>query len=126
MARVFSKIDLRSSYHQVRVKEEDIPKIDFRTRYGHYEFLVMSFKLTNVAAVFMDTMNRVFHEYFDQFTVVFLDDILIYSKTLEEHEEHLWKALERLQREKLYAKLEKYKFWLDRVSSSDTSFLVKE
>jgi hypothetical protein len=110
---VFSKINLRSGYHQVRVKEEDIPKTAFRTRYGHYEFLVMSFRLTNVPAVFMDMMNRVFHDYLDQFTVVFIDDIMIYSKMLEEHGEHLLKAFERLRREQLYAKLEKCKFWLD-------------
>jgi hypothetical protein len=103
-ARVFSKVDLRSGYHQVRVKEEDIPKTAFRTR---YEFLVMSFGLTNAPAVFMDTMNRVFHDYLDQFTVVFIDDILIYSKMSEEHKEHLRKVLERLRSEKLYAKLEK-------------------
>jgi hypothetical protein len=115
-AREFSKVDLCSSYHQVRVKEEGIPKIAFRTRYRHYEFLVMSFRLTNVPAVFMDTMNRVFHDYLDQFTVFFIDDILMYSRTPEEHEEHLWKLLERLQREKLYAKLEKCKFWLNSVS----------
>jgi hypothetical protein len=115
-ARVFSKVDLRLGYHQVRVKEEDIPKIAFRTRYGQYEFLVMSFGLTNVPAVFMDTMNRVFHDYLDQFTVVFIDDILIYSKTSEEHEEHLRKVLERLRSEKLYAKLEKCEFWLDSMS----------
>jgi hypothetical protein len=113
---VFSKVDLRSSYHQVRVKEEDIPKIAFRTRYGHYEFLVMSFGLTNAPAVFMDMMNIVFHDYLDQFTIVFIDDILIYSRTPEEHEEHLRKALERLWSEKLYAKLEKCEFWLDNVS----------
>jgi hypothetical protein len=115
-ARVFSKIDLRSGYHQVRVKEEDIPKTAFRTRYGHYEFLVMSFGLTNAPTVFMDTMNRVFHDYLDQFTIVFIDDILIYSRTSKEHEEHLRKVLERLRNEKLYAKLEKCEFWLDSVS----------
>ena len=107
---MLSKVVLRSGYHQVRVKEEDIPKTAFRTRYGHYEFLVMSFELTNALAVFMDTMNKVFHDYLDQFIVVFIDDILIYSKTLEEHNEHLRKALERLRREKLYAKLEKCEF----------------
>jgi hypothetical protein len=100
----------------VRMKEKDIPKIAFRTRYGHYEFLVMSFGLTNALAVFMDMMNRVFHDYLDQFTVAFVDNILIYSKMLEEHEEHLRKALERLEREQLYAKLEKCEFWLDSMS----------
>jgi hypothetical protein len=100
-ACVFSKINLCSGYHQVRVKEEDIPKTAFKTHYGHYKFLVMSFGLTNVPTIFMDTMNRVFHDYLDQFIMVFIDDILIYSKTPEEHEEHLWKALERLWREQL-------------------------
>jgi hypothetical protein len=113
---VFSKVDLRSGYHQVRVKEEDIPKTAFRTRYGHYKFLVMSFRLTNAPGVFMDTMNKVFHDYLDQFTVVFIDDILIYSRTSEEHEEHLRKALERLKGEKLYAKLKKCEFWLNSMS----------
>jgi hypothetical protein len=113
---VFSKVDLRSGYHQVRVKEENIPKIAFRTRYGHYEFLVMSFGLTNAPAVVMGTMNRVFHDYLDQFIVVFIDDILIYSSKLGEYKEHLQKALERLWREKLYAKLEMCEFWLDSVS----------
>ena len=116
---MFSMVDLQSCYHQVRVKEENIPKIAFRTRYGHYEFLVMSFGLTNAPAIFMDTMNRVFHDYLDQFIVVFTDDILIYSKTLKEHKEHLQKALERLKREKLHAKLEKCEFLLDSMSSSD-------
>jgi hypothetical protein len=88
-ARVSSKVDLCLGYHQVIVREEDIPKTAFRTRYGHYKFLVMSFRLTNAPAVFMDTMNRVFHDYLDQFTIVFIDDILIYSKMSEEHEEHL-------------------------------------
>ena len=110
---MFSKIDLCSDYHQVRMKEYDIPKMAFRTHYGHYEFLVMSFRLTNTPTIFMDTMNKVFHKYLDQFTVVFIDDTLIYSKTLEEHREHLQKALERLRREQLYAKLKKYEFRLN-------------
>jgi hypothetical protein len=95
-AQVFFKVDLLSGYHQVRVKEEDIPKTAFMTRYGQYEFLVISFRLTNAPAVFMDMMNRVFHDYLDQFIVVFIDDILIYSKMSKEHEEHLQKILERL------------------------------
>jgi hypothetical protein len=114
--RVFSKVDLRSGYHQVRVKEEDIPKIAFRTHYGHYKFLVISSGLTNVPTVFMDTMNRVFHDYLDQFTVVFIDDMLIYSRTSKEHKKHLRKVLERLRNEKLYVKLEKCEFWLDSMS----------
>jgi hypothetical protein len=113
---MFFKIDLHSGYHQVRVKEEDIPKTTFRTRYGHYEFLVMSFELTHAPAIFMNTMNRFFYDYFDQFTVVFIEDILIYSKIPEEHGEHLWKVLERLQRKQLYAKLEKCEFWFDSMS----------
>jgi hypothetical protein len=95
-AQVFSKVDLCSGYHQVRVKEEDIPKTTFRTRYGHYEFLVMSFGLTNVPAVFMDMMNRVFHDYLDQFIVVIIDDILVYSRMSEEHGstyERYWRGL---------------------------------
>jgi hypothetical protein len=91
----------------VWVKEEDIPKMAFRTHYGHYEFLVMFFEQTNTLAVFIDTMNKAFHDYLDLFTMVFINDILIYSKMLEEHKEHLRRALERLQREQLYAKLEK-------------------
>ena len=79
-ARVFSKIDLRSSYYQLRVKDVDAPKTSFRTRYGHYEFLVMSFGFTNAPVAFMDLMNRVFHPHFDQFVVVFIDDIMLYSK----------------------------------------------
>jgi hypothetical protein len=104
------------AHHQVRVKEEDIPKIAFRTCYGHYEFLVMSSELTNALAVFMDMMNRVFHDYLDQFTVIFIDDILVYSRTSEDHEEHLRKILERLRSEKLYIKHEKCEFWLDSMS----------
>ncbi|XP_074292398.1 uncharacterized protein LOC141619268 [Silene latifolia] len=106
-AGVFSKIDLRPGYHQLRIKNEDIPKTAFRTRYGHYEFVVMPFGLTNAPAVFMDLMNRVFSLYLDKFVVVFIDDILVYSKNEEEHEEHLRIVLRTLAENQLYAKLRK-------------------
>ncbi|KAL4035094.1 hypothetical protein IC575_003768 [Cucumis melo] len=109
-ATVFSKIDLRSGYHQLRIKDEDIPKTAFRSRYGHYEFIVMSFGLTNAPAVFMDLMNRVFREFLDTFVIVFIDDILIYSKTEAEHEEHLRMVLQTLRDNKLYAKFSKCEF----------------
>ena len=115
-AGVFSKIDLRSGYYQLRVKEGDVPKTAFRTRYGHYEFLVMPFGLTNAQAAFMDLMNRVFRPYVDQFFVVFIDDILVYSKDAQEHEQHLRIVLETLREKKLYAKLSKCDFWLKEVS----------
>ncbi|GKE38498.1 putative reverse transcriptase domain-containing protein [Tanacetum coccineum] len=100
---VYSKIDLRSGYHQLRIREEDIPITAFRTRYGHYEFQVMPFGLTNAPAVFMDLMNRVCKPYLDKFVIVFIDDILIYSKTKEEHDRHLKTILNLLRSEKLYA-----------------------
>ncbi|GJY97945.1 putative reverse transcriptase domain-containing protein [Tanacetum coccineum] len=110
---VYSKIDLQSGYHQLRVREEDIPITAFRTRYGHYEFHVMSFGLTNAQAVFMDLMNRVCKPYLDKFVIVFIDDILIYSKSKEEHSEHLKVILDLLKKEKLYSKFSKYDFWLE-------------
>ena len=115
-AGVFSKIDLRSGYYQLRVKEGDVPKTAFRTQYGHYEFLVMPFGLTNAPAAFMDLMNRVFRPYVDQFVVVFIDDILMYSKDAHEHEQHLRIVLETLREKKLYAMLSKCDFWLKEVS----------
>ncbi|GJV42849.1 putative reverse transcriptase domain-containing protein [Tanacetum coccineum] len=112
---IYSKIDLRSGYHQLRIREQDIPKTAFRTRYGHYEFQVMPFGLTNTPAVFMDLMNRVCKPYLDKFVIVFIDDILIYSKDKKEHEEHLKAILELLKKEKLYAKFSKCEFWIPKV-----------
>ncbi|GJW18012.1 putative reverse transcriptase domain-containing protein [Tanacetum coccineum] len=109
---VYSKIDLRSGYHQLKVRDEDIPKTAFRTRYGHYEFQVMPFGLTNTPAVFMDLMNRVCKPYLDKFVIVFIDDILIYSRNKEEHANHLRIILELLKKEKLYAKFSKCDFWI--------------
>nr|GFB47026.1 putative reverse transcriptase domain-containing protein [Tanacetum cinerariifolium] len=101
---VYSKTDLRLGYHQLRVREQDVSKIAFRTRYGHYEFQVMPFRLTNAPAVFMDLINRVCKPYLDKFVIVFIDYILIYSKNEKEHKEHLKAILELLKKEKLYAK----------------------
>jgi hypothetical protein len=114
-ATYFSKIDLRSGYHQLRVLDSDISKTAFRTRYGHFEFMVMPFGLTNAPAVFMDLMNRVCRPYLDKCVIVFIDDILVYSKTKAEHEGHLRSILELLKREQLYAKFSKCEFWLREV-----------
>lgn len=115
-ASVFSKIDLRSGYHQIRVKLDDIAKTAFRTRYGHYEYVVMPFGVTNAPGVFMEYMNRIFHPYLDNFVVVFIYDILIYSKSEEDHAGHLRIVLQVLREKKLYAKLSKCEFWLKEVS----------
>ncbi|GJR52362.1 putative reverse transcriptase domain-containing protein [Tanacetum coccineum] len=112
---VYSNIDLRSGYHQLRVREGDIPKTAFRTWYGYYEFQVMPFGLTNTLAVFMYLMNHVCKSYLDKFVIVFIDDILIYSKNKKEHEEHLRTILELLKKEELYAKFSKCKFWIPKV-----------
>jgi hypothetical protein len=115
-ACVFSKIDLRSRYHQLKIRATDIPKTVFITRYGLYEYTVMSFGLTNAPAYFMYLMNKVFMEYLDKFMVVFIDDILIFSKNEEEHDEHLHLVLQKLRGNQLYAKLNKCEFWLKEVS----------
>jgi hypothetical protein len=115
-ASVFSKIDLRSGYHQLKIQESDIPKTAFHTRYGLYYYTVMSFGLTNVPAYFMYLMSKVFMEYLDKFIVVFIDDILIFSKMIEEHEERLRLVLEKLRSNQLYAKFSKCEFWLIEVT----------
>ncbi|GKC86668.1 putative reverse transcriptase domain-containing protein, partial [Tanacetum coccineum] len=114
-ASCFSKIDLRSGYHQLKVREEDIPKTAFRTRYGHFEFTVMPYGPTNAPAIFMDLLNRVYKPHLDKFVIVFIDDILIYSKSEEEHEVHLKTILILLEKEKLYAKFSKCEFWFKEV-----------
>ena len=113
--RVYSKIDLRIEYHQLRVREADISKTTFRTRYGPFEFIVMPFGLTNAPATFMDLMHMVFQPYLDQFPVVFVDDILIYSQSEEKHEDHLRIVLQALREHRLYAKFNKCEFWLTEV-----------
>ena len=113
--RVYSKIDLRTGYHQLRVREIDIPKTMFRTRYEHFEFTVMPFGLSNAPAAFMDLMHRVFQPYLDKFVVNFVDDILIYSQSEEEHEDHLRIVLQALREHQLYTKFSKCQFWLTEV-----------
>ena len=114
-ATVFSKIDLWSRYHHVRIKDEDISKIDFRIRYGHYEFVIMPFGLTNAPTVFMCLMNNVMHKYLDKFVVVFIDDILIYLKYEEEHKEHLKIVLQELREHQLFAKFSKCDFFKGKI-----------
>ena len=115
-ASIFSKIDLHSGCHQLRVKEADVYKTGFMTRYGHYEFLVMPFGLTNAPAAFMDLMNWVFQPYLDQFVVVFIENILVYSRTEDEHDAYLWIVLQILKEKQLYAKFSKCEFWLREVT----------
>jgi hypothetical protein len=114
--KVFSKIDLRSGYHKLKIRVEDIPKTAFTSRYGLYEFIVMSFGLTNAPAYFMYLMNKVFMEYLSKFMVVFIDNILVFSQSEEEHEEHLRLVLQKLREHQLYAKFSKCDFWLKEVS----------
>ena len=115
-AKYFSKIDLRSGYHQMKIRESDIPKTAFVTRYGQFEFTMVSFGLTNAPAYFMNMMNKVFMDELDKFMVVFIDDILVYSPTTEEHEHHLRTILEKLAQHQLYAKFSKCEFWLQEVA----------
>jgi hypothetical protein len=115
-ACIFSKIDLWSSYHPLKIRESDMPKTVFITQYGLYEYTVMPFGLTNALAYFMHLMNKVFMEYLDKFIVVFIDNILLYSKNEEEHTEHLHMVLQKLREHQLYMKLSKCEFWLKQVS----------
>ncbi|KAL0347942.1 UNVERIFIED_CONTAM: Transposon Ty3-G Gag-Pol polyprotein [Sesamum angustifolium] len=115
-ATVLFKIDLRSEYWQLRIEERSIPKIAFRTRYGHYEFVVMPFGLTNAPAAFMSLMNKTLQPFLDQFVIVFIDDILIYSNSREEHEQHLHKVLQILREKQLYAKFNKCEFWMEEIA----------
>jgi hypothetical protein len=117
-ATIFSNIDLRSGYHKVLIKDEYIHKTTFRTRYGHYEFVVVSFGLTNAPATFMCLMNNIFKNFLYRFMLVFIDDILIYSKNREEHEEHLKLVLQVLREHHLYAKLSKCDFFQKQVHYS--------
>ena len=113
--QVYSKIDLRTGYHQLRVREADIPRTTFRMQYGHLEFTMMPFGLTHALTTFMDLMHRVFQPYLDWFFMVFVDDILIYAKSKEEHEDHLRIVLQALRDHRLYAKFSKCEFWLTEV-----------
>ena len=122
---IFSKIYLRSSYHQVRIKDEDIFKTTFRTHYGHYEFVVMPFGLTNAPATFMCLMNNILSNYLDKFVVVFIDDILIYSKNEQEHKEHLIIVSQVLREQQLYAKFSKCGFFKDKIQYMGLGFKIE-
>nr|GEX05880.1 retrotransposon protein, putative, Ty3-gypsy subclass [Tanacetum cinerariifolium] len=124
-SRVYSKIDLRSGYHQLKVREENIPKTSFKTCYGHYDFQVMPFELTNASAVFIDLMNQACKSYLDKFVIVFIDDILIYSNNKEEHAEYLKLILELVKNEELYAKILKCDFWMSRIAKPMTKLTQK-
>jgi hypothetical protein len=115
-SKYFLKVDLRSGYHQLKIRKSDIPKTAFVTRYGQYEFTVMSFGLTNAPTYFMNLMNKVFMEEMDKFVIVFIDDILVYSKSVEEHEQHLRVVLGKLRAHKMYAKFSKCECWLEKIS----------
>ena len=115
-ARVFSKLDLRQGYYQLKIKEEDVPKTAFNTRYSHYEFLVMPFGLTNAPTAFMDLMQLVFQPYLNQFVMIFIDDILVYSKSEEDRERDLRIVLQTLRENKLFTKFSKCEFWLKEIS----------
>ena len=119
-------MDLRQGYYQLKVREEDVPKIAFNTRYDHYEFLVMPFGLTNAPTAFMDLMQRAFRPYLDQFVVIFIDDILVYSRSEEEHERHLRMVLQTLREHKLFAKFSKCEFCSRKFSFLDKLFLMME
>jgi hypothetical protein len=113
--KIFSKIDLRSGYHQVRIKEEEIHKTTFRTRYGHYEFVVVPFGLTNAPIFFMFLMNDIFRNYLDNFVIVFLDDILVYFKSEEKDEHHLRLVLQVMREHRLYSKMSKFYFYQNHI-----------
>jgi hypothetical protein len=110
------KIDLRSEYHQIKIKEEDIPKTTFVSTYGHHEYLIVPFGLTNAPAIFMNLMNKIFMSYLNKFVIVFIDDILLYFKDEAEHLNHLRIVLQTLRKHQLYFKFSKCKFWLDKVN----------